>query len=397
VTNRLSRLYPEVAREWHPTNNGDLGPDDVTIGYSKKVWWKCSNDPSHVWSAEVRSRTIYGHGCPTCGRREGAKKRPPRPGPTKEKSLAARAPHIAALWHAKKNGKLGADQVAPTSQREVHWQCPDVPGHFWKNKVVYQYRHNKPCPLCKQAAWEKTMTLAARAPEIAKDWIPARNGGRTADEVSAASEERAFWACRVDSSHAYPASVISRVRNGTGCTICRLRRPQRGSLAERFPTVAKEWHPTKNGVLKPTDIGATSARRVYWKCPAADDHVWQASISLRTVHPSPTGCPYCAGKRPSSTNSLALMFPEIAAEWHPTKNGPLKAADVTIGSGRRVWWKCATNASHVWKTSSHSRCVMNTGCPRCWDARRSEAIRGSHQARKARERMAAKRTKRSSR
>jgi len=375
VTNQLARLYPELAAEWHPSLNGDLGPEDVTIGYSKKVFWRCSADPAHIWNAAVRARTIYGHGCPTCGRREGAKKRPPRKGPSKEKSLAAKSPAVAALWHPTKNGSLRPDQVAPTSQKEAYWRCPADRAHVWQNKIVYQFRHNKPCPLCKQAEWQASMSLEARAPDIARDWLPDRNGGRTAAEVSAASEERGYWLCRVDPSHIYPATIVSRVTNGTGCTICRLRKPQRGSLLERFPDVASEWHPTKNGVLTPKDIGATSSRRVWWKCPAAPDHEWQASISLRTVHPSPTGCPFCAGKKPSSTNSLELMFPEIAAEWHPTKNGTLKPGDMTIGSGRSVVWRCLKNPRHVWSTSPHARCVMNTGCPRCWQERRAAASR----------------------
>src|SRR5262249_388119 len=44
------------------------------------------------------------------------------------------------------------------------------------------------------------------------------------------------------------------------------------------------------------------------------------------------GCPYCAGKKVSAENCLLTVNPEVAAEWHPTKNGSLTPADVT-GSG----------------------------------------------------------------
>lgn len=36
--------------------------------------------------------------------------------------------------------------------------------------------------------------------------------------------------------------------------------------------------------------------------------------------------------------SLADAFPELAAQWHPYKNGPLTPQEVTTGSIKRVWW-----------------------------------------------------------
>ena len=51
----LAYLYPELAKEWHPTKNGELTPYDVTHGSNKKVWWlgKCG----HEWEQIVKSRT----------------------------------------------------------------------------------------------------------------------------------------------------------------------------------------------------------------------------------------------------------------------------------------------------------------------------------------------------
>ena len=34
-------------------------------------------------------------------------------------------------------------------------------------------------------------------------------------------------------------------------------------------------------------------------------------------------------------------IPELAAEWHPTKNGELVPEDISYGSGRKLWWRCA--------------------------------------------------------
>lgn len=38
-------------------------------------------------------------------------------------------------------------------------------------------------------------------------------------------------------------------------------------------------------------------------------------------------------------NDLATTHPELAAEWHPTKNNDLQPTDVSAGSGKRIWWQ----------------------------------------------------------
>ncbi|MDP6459151.1 MAG: zinc-ribbon domain-containing protein [Candidatus Bathyarchaeota archaeon] len=62
------------------------------------------------------------------------------------------------------------------------------------------------------------------------------------------------------------------------------------------------------------------------------------------------------------------MFPELAEEWHPTKNGDLKPAQVTPGSGIKVWWKCSKRG-HGWEAVTKER-TRGTGCPFCNRERR---------------------------
>jgi hypothetical protein len=56
-------LRPDLAMEWHPTKNGNLGPKDVTPGSPKKIWWLC--EKGHWWQASVRCR-IRGMRCSYC-------------------------------------------------------------------------------------------------------------------------------------------------------------------------------------------------------------------------------------------------------------------------------------------------------------------------------------------
>jgi hypothetical protein len=55
-----------VARQWHPTKNGKLRPEDVTTGSSRQVWWHCKKDARHVWRSEIKGRVSAQALCPFC-------------------------------------------------------------------------------------------------------------------------------------------------------------------------------------------------------------------------------------------------------------------------------------------------------------------------------------------
>ena len=99
-----------------------------------------------------------------------------------------------------------------------------------------------------------------------------------------------------------------------------------------------QWDGSRNGTLTPDTVSYGSRQKLWWRCEQG--HVWQAAVYTRAGGES--GCPYCAGKRPwPGFNDLASRFPDLAKEWHPTKNGDLTPDQVLWGSNRRVWWQCA--------------------------------------------------------
>src|SRR5580692_6674666 len=60
VTNALSKLAPAIARQWHPTLNGELRARDVVLRSHRRVWWRCPKGPDHVWRVAVDNRTTAG-------------------------------------------------------------------------------------------------------------------------------------------------------------------------------------------------------------------------------------------------------------------------------------------------------------------------------------------------
>ncbi len=58
----LSITHPEIAAQWHAMRNGDLLPEAIVAGSSKKVWWTCPKGPDHEWQATVDHRVHrFGH------------------------------------------------------------------------------------------------------------------------------------------------------------------------------------------------------------------------------------------------------------------------------------------------------------------------------------------------
>ena len=277
--------------------------------------------------------------------------------------LSESHPQLAAQWHPTRNGKLTPERVSAGAKTRVWWQCPKEPDHEWQ-AAVYTRKAGNGCPFCANRLASKTNSLLSRFPALAAQWHPTLNGQLSPAELTAGSTKRVWWGCPHNPSHQWRAAVLRRTRQGDGCPICSNHQVSKdNSLAVRFPQIAAQWHPTKNGNLRPQQVVASSTKRVWWKCPKGPDHQWQSKIESRTARQS--ACPFCLGKRVSVTNSLATRFPKIAAQWHPTKNEPLRPEDVTGGTDRQVWWLCAEDPTHEWPALIESRTLLGSGCPYC--------------------------------
>ena len=61
--------------------------------------------------------------------------------------------------------------------------------------------------------------------------------------------------------------------------------------------------------------------------------------------------------------SLEYDNPELAKQWHPTKNGSITPAMVHRGTRKKYWWRC--EKGHEWEASVAGRNKVGTGCPYC--------------------------------
>ena len=282
--NNITITHPEVAAEWHPVKNGTVIVTDISKGMNDKYWWVCKNNVGHEWLTTPNSRCLGGSGCPYC-----------------------------------------------TSRIVCIENC-----------------------------------LATNSPDLAKEFHPKKNYPLTSYDITNKSGKDIWWLCRKNSDHEWQATPCDRVTDQSDCPFCMNRRVHKSNcLSTLFPDLLSEWHPTKNSELSPDSVMASSGIIVWWQCEKG--HEWAISCGSRTGIKK-SGCPYCKNKKLGTSNSLAALFPELAKEFHPTKNGLLTPNDIVAGGATLIWWQCLTNKNHTFKVSCSSRILKESGCRSCYDS-----------------------------
>ena len=391
----LAEARPDLAAEWNYEKNGNLRPEDVTCKSGKKVWWKLPYDVpmdykveklrgkhfEFEWEATISGRS-RGDNCPYLSGRAAAWEG--------FNDLQTVKPELAKQWHPTKNGNLKPNQITSGSNKEIWWLFPyddhKTGKHFdfeWKNTVKNRNK-NLNCPyLTGYAVWEGFNDLQTVNPEFAKQWHPTRNGNLKPNQVVYGSNKKVWWLLPYDDPKTgkhfdfeWKASIDSRIRNNIGCPYLSNRAVWKGfnDLQTTNAELAKQWHPIKNGNLKPNQITSGSNKKIWWLLLYDDsktgkhfDFEWKASIDSRM---SGKYCPFLSGQAVwPGFNDLETVNPELAKQWHPTKNGNLKPNQVTYGSKKKVWWlfpydDIRTGKHYDFEWTAEIKCRnKNSNCP----------------------------------
>ena len=65
--NSFANKQPILAKQWHPSKNGELTPEMFPVKSNTRVWWMC--EKGHEWQAKVSNR-VHGRNCPICSNKK---------------------------------------------------------------------------------------------------------------------------------------------------------------------------------------------------------------------------------------------------------------------------------------------------------------------------------------
>jgi len=291
----------------------------------------------------------------------------PRPKRNGLPNIMEACPEVAVEWFYEMNCGFGPEDFSIGSNIRVWWRCSTNPEHVWKTGIEHRCRRGSQCIDCvgKNLHGRKVIperSLAGLFPDIAKDWHPTKNGNKTPHDVLAGSNEKVWWKCRKNSKHAWESAIKSRTSRGHGCKCC--YEEQQLNL-EDYPEILKLFDRKKNLNMNPRKL--TTTVFLWWRCPKGPDHVWKAKF----VNKSRFGCEFCRNKKVSVTNSLQTLYPKLALQLHPTRNGNLTADKICAFTSKPVIWRCAYNPKHIWPAPVANRTRLESGCPECYAERRS--------------------------
>lgn len=406
----LASANPILAKEWHPTKNLPLTPENIKPYSSKKVWWL--GECGHEWQETVSNRST-GNGCPFCAGKKVL---------AGFNDLQTTHPWLAAEWHPHKNGDLTPEMVTAGAEIKVWWlgKC----GHEWQS-LLYSRKAGRGCPVCRGLKVAKGFNdLASQKPELVTEWHPTKNNDLTPDNITPMSEKKVWWQCIY--GHEWQAVVAARSK-GHGCPICARRFhtsfPEQtiffylkkvfpdaiSGYRDIFPGVMEldiflpsistgieydgvAWHSSRKSEsdkIKYTICRENNIRliRVRESKQEMTEAICDGSIYINP-DPSPAELDttihqlfqiigifepdisterdfneiYSSYRKVIQSNSLAQRQPMIAKQWHPTKNGALTPEMFPARSNARVWWMC--QKGHEWQSTPNDR-VAGYGCPYC--------------------------------
>lgn len=334
--NDLLTRFPDIAAEWLPSRNEDLVPSEIVFGSKRKVWWICSK--GHEYETKVSSRTSRGTGCRICSGNEVLEG---------FNDLESKFPSIAREWHSTLNEGLLPSSVSFGSPAKRWWSCPDF-NHAYETSPSRRTGPSKAgCPYCSnQMLLPGFNDLATVKPELAAQWDYDKNDPLSPSDVAPTINRPLWWNCP---NGAHP-SWLSKSRTSADCPVCLNQILLTGfnDVASQAPELAAQWHPTLNGEKKPEFTLTGGRQKVWWLCE--EGHHWEAAIYTRAK----SGCPFCGFKRLwPGFNDLATVSPDMAAEWHPSKNGDLTPRDIMSSVPKVVWWLCP--AGHSYQASPNGR------------------------------------------
>lgn len=341
----LFQTNAELMEEWDYDKNS-LNPSVLSSGSHQKAWWKCK-ECGNSWEASIAGRT-RGNGCPLCGKDTGAI--------TRHKNILNRRgslqdlnPEILDEWDYSKNIDITPKDVTVGSPEKVWWKCNKC-GNSWEATVASRSR-GRGCPQCARET-QSSFPEQAVYYYIKKMFPDAVNG----DKEQISPYELDIYIPSIKTAIEYDGQAYHKREKdlrknklciSKGIFLYRIRENKLGEV--------KETDGVKCLYIKAGDLDglANAINEIIFDLCGTNIKISIKDDSANILNQ------YITKKKESS---IAINYPEIAAEWDYEKNKNVKPDMLSPGSDKIVWWICKNN--HSYKASVCHR-VDGKGCPYC--------------------------------
>ena len=271
---------------WEKNNELRLYPDKLKCKSNKKAWWKCDN--GHEWQSCICNRTIYNGKCPHCNREDHISNQEMKV----YYYIKVYFPDAISGYNNKDLKIKELDVFIPSLNIGIEYD-----GQAWHKDVERDKRKDIACQ-------EKNVHLI----RIREPKCPKYDSTCAFIYLSDLSTNALSNAIKdilnlldVKNPDVDPERDFSQIES------LFFHKRRTNSLLELFPDIAAEWHPTKNGKLKPENVTAHSAKKVWWICPVCGEE-WFASVEKRV---DGRGCPHCANINRSKAQSKLVFCQEL--------------------------------------------------------------------------------------
>ncbi|ORC90291.1 uncharacterized protein TM35_000093410 [Trypanosoma theileri] len=203
--------------------------------------------------------------------------------------LIDRFPDLAIEYDMEAN-KEPVDEVLVDSASVVWWKCVEC-DFRWKSGIFVRTCLRTKCQQCEK---RRNPCLGSRLVQL---WDHSLNDPCIDPKtVTTSSNKSAYWRCPTCST-SFQARIKDMVAEKAKCPSCSLLNLH-ADFSKDENGLLQEWHPLKNGDLKPSQVKPTDQTKLWWLCMACG-HEWEATLAVR-LNKSRRGkgreCPVCHGK-----------------------------------------------------------------------------------------------------
>ena len=344
-------------------DKNEYGPEHYTKGSSEYVWWKCPTC-GNSYKAKIANKTILKRGCPFCSNNKVLQG---------FNDLTTTNPELSKEWDYEKNGDLTPDKVTYGSNKKVWWICPK--GHSYQATINHRSGGTN-CPICNSG---RQTSFAEQAifyymhqlfPDAINRYKEIFSNGMELDiyipSMHIAIEyDGSFW-------HDNNRKNREKIK----FDICQKHHIRLIRIKEKSEDINNEF--ANNVFLFGEDLNISKLNekiiQLFAELNIYFSGFCETSYKLRyinlDINLKKDEFKIREYMKGDVSNNFATLYPNLAKEWDYDKNGTLLPTQYKPMSDANVWWKC-TECGYERRTTIGKR-VQGTGCPRCYEAHRSE-------------------------